>query len=155
MAEKQGNILFGILNALFTDKAFIEALTAETMKQNIFMINRRIAIKYPLQAQVFNNAKAWAPDIVKFWSDYLYSPGSRPPGWIYTSGAAKSKAEKDKNTGSVSRQLVKDYCNYYKVSSRDFDSAMHLFRDDTVAELKEFETFYKTIKNTDNETADN
>ena len=78
--EKKPNILFDTLNALFTNKEYINDLTKETIKQNIFMINRRIAIKFPLQAQVFNNSKTNAVDVLKFWSDFLYT-GQRPPGW--------------------------------------------------------------------------
>ena len=77
-AEKKPNILFDTLNALFTNKEYINDLTKETIKQNIFMINRRIAIKFPLQAQVFNNSKTNAVDVLKSWSDFLYT-GQRPP----------------------------------------------------------------------------
>ena len=92
--EKKPNILFDTLNALFTNKEYINNLTKETIRQNIFMINRRIAIKYPLQVQVFNNSKVNPVDVLYFWSDYLYN-GKFPPRWIYTAGATKSKAKKD------------------------------------------------------------
>ena len=52
---KKPNVLFDTLSALFNNKDYINNLTKETMKQNLFMINRRLAIKYPLQAQIFNN----------------------------------------------------------------------------------------------------
>ena len=57
MAEKKPNILFDTLSALFNNKEYIANLTNESIRQNIFMINRRLAIQYPLQAQVFNNSK--------------------------------------------------------------------------------------------------
>ena len=144
MAEKKPNILFDTLNALFTNKEYINNLTKETIRQNIFMINRRIAIKYPLQVQVFNNSKVNPTDVLKFWSDFLYT-GQRPPGWIYTAGAVKSQAKKDAKK-EVSSTLIKQYCNYYHYSIKDVESALKFFPEETIEELKEFENFNKQLK---------
>ena len=47
MAEaQQKNTLFELLNALFTNKEYVDSLTDESMKQNLFMVNRRLAIYY-------------------------------------------------------------------------------------------------------------
>ena len=142
--EKKPNILFDTLNALFTNKEYINDLTKETIKQNIFMINRRIAIKFPLQAQVFNNSKTNAVDVLKFWSDFLYT-GQRPPGWIYTAGAVKSQAKKDTKK-EISNSLIKQYCNYYHCSVKDVESALKFYPEEMIAEIKDFETFNKQLK---------
>ena len=142
--EKKPNILFDTLNALFTNKEYINDLTKETIKQNIFMINRRIAIKFPLQAQVFNNSKTNAVDVLKFWSDFLYT-GQRPPGWIYTTGAVKSQAKKDAKK-EISNSLIKQYCNYYHCSVKDVESALKFYSEEMIAEIKDFETFNKQLK---------
>ena len=92
--ERKQNVLFDTLASLFNNKEYINGLTQESIKQNSFMINRRLAIMYPLQAQVFNNSKVNPVDVLHFWSDYLYN-GKFPPRWIYTAGAAKSQAKKD------------------------------------------------------------
>lgn len=42
--------LFTIFGALFNNKEYISNLTPESLKQNCFMINRRVAIKYPLHS---------------------------------------------------------------------------------------------------------
>ena len=143
-AEKKPNILFDTLNALFTNKEYINDLTKEAIKQNIFMINRRIAIKFPLQAQVFNNSKTNAVDVLKFWSDFLYT-GQRPPGWIYTGGAVKSQAKKDAKK-EISNSLIKQYCNYYHCSIKDVEFALKFYPEEMVAEIKDFETFNKQLK---------
>lgn len=143
-AEKKPNILFDTLNALFSNKEYISGLTKESIKQNIFMINRRIAIKFPLQAQVFNNNKVNPVDVLKFWSDFLYT-GSRPPGWIYTAGAVKSQAKKDAKK-EISTVLLKQYCNRYHISMKDMEAALKFFPEETIAEVKDFETFNKQLK---------
>ena len=108
------------------------------------MINRRIAIKFPLQAQVFNNSKTNAVDVLKFWSDFLYT-GQRPPGWIYTAGAVKSQSKKDAKK-EISNSLIKQYCNYYHCSVKDVESALKFYPEEMIAEIKDFETFNKQLK---------
>lgn len=141
MAEK--NILFEILNALFSNKEYISNLTDQTMKQHCFMINRRIAIKYPLQAQVFNNNKVYAPDVVKFWSDFLYS-GHRPPGWIYTAGAAKSQAKKNEKS-KITQQMIKDYSLRNNISQKEVLTAIKFYFDDVLKEMLEYEDIKKQL----------
>lgn len=148
--EKKAS-LFDIFGALFNNKEYINSLTPETLKQNCFMINRRVAINYPLHAQVMNNIKANPVDVVKFWSDFLYT-GKKPPGWSYTAGASKSatsKAEKEKLTPSS----IKFYCNLKKISQRDFIAAIKFFPEETINEIKDLEQLYKQTKETSNETS--
>ncbi len=141
MAEK--NILFEILNSLFTNKEYINNLTPQAMKQYAFMINRRIAIKYPLQAQVFNNNKVYAPDVIKFWSDFLYT-GKRPQGWVYTAGAAKSQAKKAEKS-KVTPTMIKEYSLKYNISQKDVATALKLFTEEIVAEMLENEEIKKQL----------
>lgn len=145
MAEKKPNILFDTLGALFNNKDYIYNLTKEVIKQNSFMINRRLAIKYPLQAQVFNNGKVNPVDVLYFWSDYLYN-GSYPPRWIYTAGAAKSQAKKESKS-EVSNASKRAFCNAKGISMKDVEAALKFFPKEMVEEIKEFENINKYIKN--------
>lgn len=146
MAEQKKNILFEILNALFVNKEYIESLTNETMNQNLFMVNRRLAIYYPLQAQHFNCNKVNPTDVIKYWSTFLYNPKlKKPPYWIYTSGANKSKIEKE-NKQQISNTIIKEFCKHYNLSQKDVNAALYFFNEDMTAELKDFESFFKLLK---------
>ena len=139
--EKKPNVLFDTLAALFNNKEYINGLTKESIKQNSFMINRRLAIMYPLQAQVFNNSKVNPVDVLYFWSDYLYN-GKFPPRWIYTAGAAKSQAKND-NKKEITTAQIKAFCNRYGYSMKDIDSALKFFPAEIVEEIKEFNKIAK------------
>ena len=139
--EKKPNVLFDTLAALFNNKEYINGLTKESIKQNSFMINRRLAIMYPLQAQVFNNSKVNPVDVLYFWSDYLYN-GKFPPRWIYTAGAAKSQAKND-NKKEITTAQIKAFCNRYGYSMKDIDSALKFFHAEMVEEIKEFNKIAK------------
>lgn len=144
-SQKKPNVLFEILSALFNNKDYINNLTVESMKQNLFMINRRLAIKYPLQAQIFNNKNVNPCDVIKFWNDYLFN-GRFPPKWIYTPGATKSQAKKDMKN-SISRSLKKSYSNYYHIPLKDIEDAIYFFPEDSIKEFKDFENLLKQLKN--------
>ena len=139
--EKKPNVLFDTLAALFNNKEYINGLTKESIKQNSFMINRRLAIMYPLQAQVFNNSKVNPVDVLHFWSDYLYN-GKFPPRWIYTAGAAKSQAKKD-DKKEITTVQIKAFCNRYGYSMKDINSALKFFPAEIIEEIKEFNKIAK------------
>ena len=139
--EKKPNVLFDTLAALFNNKEYINGLTKESIKQNSFMMNRRLAIMYPLQAQVFNNSKVNPVDVLYFWSDYLYN-GKFPPRWIYTAGAAKSQAKND-NKKEITTAQIKAFCNRYGYSMKDIDSALKFFPKEMVEEIKEYNKIAK------------
>lgn len=143
MAEKKPNILFDTLSALFNDKEYIANLSNESIKQNIFMINRRLAIQYPLQAQVFNNNKVNPIDVLKFWSDFLYT-GRRPPGWIYTAGANKSQAKKNEKA-KITPAMIKEYSLRYNISQKDVITCVRFFSEELLKEITEYEELKKQI----------
>lgn len=135
------NILFDILNALFVNKDIVNNITAESARQNLFMINRRLAIKYPMQAQLFNISNVNPKEVIRSWSDFLYC-GSIPK-WIYTPGAAKTKSS-SKNLINQDT-VVKRFRSYYALGRRDMETCIRLFPAETEAELKEFVKFEKEI----------
>ena len=141
------NILFDILNAMFINKDIISNLTNESARQNLFMINRRLAIMYPMQAQLFNIGRLNAKDVIMSWSDFLYC--GNVPRWIYTPGAAKTKSS-SKNL-IMQESVVKRFRTYYNIGRRDMDACIRLFPDDTEAELKEFVKFEKEISKNNEE----
>lgn len=172
MKTEGKNTLFDIVNALFTDlemdvdcppedasgmrkqtvringKEYINSLTKETAKQNIFMINRRLAINYPLQAQCFNNSKVNASDVLKFWSDFLYT-GGRVPGWVYAKGAVKSK--ETKNKAAYTSKDLKEYAKKYNISTRDLEFAKKMFPDELESEIVSYKKFIEQLNKIDKE----
>lgn len=141
MAEKKDNTLFAIVDALFTSKEYINNITKETAKQNLFMVLRRLAIKYPLQANAFNDSKVNPMDVIRYWSDYLYT-GGRAPGWIYTSGT-KAKEKKHKR---FSTSDIKEYKKYYNINNKDFEDCMRFFPEETEKDIEDLLKFFKETK---------
>lgn len=138
--ENKPNILFNITGALFKDKEYIYSLTRESCNQTLFMVLRRLAINYPLQAQLFNIGKCNAMDTIRFWGDYLYN-GSYVPKWMMVSGKKSENAKKRK--GDLTKEEIKNYKEYYDIGDKDFDAAMRFFPEDTIKEVQELNRYLK------------
>lgn len=136
--------LFTIINALFSDKEYINSLTDADLAANCFMINRRLAIKYPMQAQVFNHLKINPVDVVKFWSDYLYT-GGRCPGWVYTPGAAKSKSKLESKHKLTNAQ-IENYALKKDCNKKTVKIAIDMFGDEMIDEILDYEKFIKHLQ---------
>ena len=106
--EKKSNPLFDLINALFTSREYVYGITAETAKQNLFMVLRRLAIKYPVEANVFNDSKG-----------------------IYTRKKKKKTSDND-----ITSSDIKMYKSHYDVTDAQFDDAMRFFHDELINEIK-------------------
>ena len=135
------NPLFEILNALFTRPEYISSMTMQQASQNIFMVNRKIAMMYPLQANVFNNSKVNPLDVMKFWSLYLYTTKGVPK-WIYTS----TKRDQTPKKKDFTNDEIQEYMSYSGIGWKEFDFAMKTFPEETVKEIKEFLKYMKQLK---------
>lgn len=139
--QKKPFELFAIMDALFVDKEKIRSLTDEMCKQYLFMLLRRIAIKYPMQANHFNDGKSNATDIIRFWSEYLYT-GSFIPKWTKVSGTKKGEKSKA-NKADFTKEDIKMYQKHYDITSKEFDDMMRFFPDETAQEINDFKKYLK------------
>ena len=138
----KANPLFMLVDALFTSKEYINNITYETAKQNLFMVLRRLAIQYPLQANAFNDSKVNPMNVIKYWSDKLYT-GGKTPGWIYPQGTkAQEKATSKKD---ITNADIKKYKEYYDINDKDFEFGMKFFPEEVKKEIIELRDFFKTI----------
>ena len=133
--EKKSNPLFDLINALFTSREYVYGITAETAKQNLFMVLRRLAIKYPVEANVFNDSKVNPLDVIRFWSDYLYCGVA--PKWIYTSVTSKKKSKDD-----ITAADIKLYKVHNDMTDAQFEDAMRFFGNELINEIKAERDFY-------------
>ena len=136
--EKKSNPLFDLINALFTSREYVYGITAETAKQNLFMVLRRLAIKYPVEANVFNDSKVNPLDVIRFWSDYLYCGVA--PKWIYTSVTSKKKSKDD-----ITAADIKLYKAHNDMTDAQFVDAMRFFGKELIDEIKAERDFYKKL----------
>lgn len=141
MEDKKTNPIFELINAIFASKEYVYEITAETARQSLFMVLRRLAIKYPVEMNVFNYSNVNALDTIRFLSDYLFC-GSVPK-WVRTSVKSSKKKSKD----DITKQDINLYKRVYDVTDSQFEDAMKFFPDELIAEVKDNRDFYKKLNN--------
>lgn len=130
---------FDIINMIFTNITEFNKLSDSLLEKNFFMINRIFAIKYPLQANLFNKTTINMGEVVRAWSTFIINKEGygKVPYFVYTKGAKKTETSNNKTP--ISKELKTEYCKRYKLSFKDFDDLMEMFYDETVADVLRYE----------------
>ena len=135
MAEK--NDLFEVIGSIFTDKQKFSEYSNLTLDRNSFMINRMMAIRYPLQANALNVLNANGADIAKSWNIFLPQQ-YRNPSFIYTKGSKKAQDDKTKKAQMPKKSEIIDYCLTYNISYKTVMNAMQFYREEMIEEINDF-----------------
>lgn len=113
--------LFDVIKLIFTTKPKEWNSVGKIDKsRNFFMINRIMAIQFPVQANQFNKLKVIPVPVVNWWHDTLSSRFSRPPVWLYTKTNKKESAKTEET--KVSEAVENFIRDKYRVSKRDLQS---------------------------------
>ena len=131
------NELYEVISALFTNKDKFATYSDMTLGRNSFMLNRTLAINYPLQANALNLTKINSCDIVKSWNEFIQEQ-YRCPGFVYTKGSKKSQVEKSEKNKMPKKDDIVDYCLTYNISYKSVMDAFKFFKDEMIEEINEF-----------------
>ena len=141
---------FDILNMMFDDIGLFDTLPDKTLEDNYFLLNRRFAIKYPMQAAQFSRMginEAW---VLRFWRVFIRAKENcmyGPPKFLYTAGAKKQKESKAKvGIDAFDEDVINQYMIRYELSRKDFQDMLEFCNTETVADV---ERFWKTIDQTE------
>ena len=134
--------LFDFIKVVFTNPTEYSSITPGEKRKHYFMCQRRFAINFPMQANVLQHLKINQAAVVDFWQVFLRKQYKFTPGWMYTKGVKKAQEVKEKQL-SVSNELIKEYCKYFKVDPKSIRDALEFYPQDMIKELKEFEIISK------------
>ena len=128
---------FDILDMMFKEPQRFDALPDTQLEQFAFILNRRFALKYPMQAAQFSKMginQAW---VLRSWAIFLRRvEGTRSvPRFLYT-----KKAEESKKIGidAFDDELIRDYMKRYELSKADFKDMLQFFNEETIAHVERF-----------------
>jgi hypothetical protein len=131
-----------MIKVIFTNPLEYSSITPGEKRKLFFILNRRFAINFPLQANVLQHVKINQTAVVDFWQNFLRKQYDRIPGWMYTKGVKKSQEFKE-NKLNISNDLIKEYCKYFKIDRKSIIDALQFYETSMIKELKEFENILK------------
>lgn len=122
--------LFDIIKTIFKNDYEWDKVTNSDKSRNYFMINRIMAIQFPIQADQFNRLRVIPYPVVDWWHRTLSKNYTRTPTWIFTK-TNKSKASK-KNVNKTFDELpeVESFIrDKFSVSKRELRELKEFFPD--------------------------
>lgn len=141
--------LFDLINSMFTSPEKYGKARNLDKSKNFFMINRRFAIKFPTQANMFNHIKSPGAKVVDCWSWVARSVGKgKVPYWMYTKTkkpkkpkTKKSKKRKGFNpdTYEPKEESLQKFLNLHELGMKDYELALSFNKEETLKKLYEYE----------------
>jgi hypothetical protein len=130
--------LFEMINSMFSKRDEFAKTTLHERGRHMFMVNRLMAIQYPVPAQFLNHTKIHPGNVVTYWAETVGTRFSRTPNWMWV----KTKKEKEKKAAAnpINESTIKYYCQKNMCSRRDVDEAIKLLGDPFIEELRSLQT---------------
>jgi hypothetical protein len=130
--------LFDFIKVFFSLDGQYEELKHYDKGKNRFMLNRFMAIKFPINAQALNRNGTDAGYIVDSWRMVVLNNNfKRTPGWIYTK--VRNKEVKDEKVFKPKDETIKFYLDKYKLSMRDYKDCIKFNSKELLNELQKIE----------------
>ena len=126
-----------LANIIFKDKNKYKFISDEDKENNFFMLNRKFAIKYPKQAQFFNNKNINKASAIDVWYQVFYKTTNGTPQWWWkTKQQAKPKSE----FSNVDLKLIKEY---YELTDNDIKFLTSYYSEKLIEDIKRLKKFKK------------
>ena len=133
--------LFDLVRVMFTNPKKYSEVKNNDKAKNHFMINRFMAINWPVQAQLLNRNGINGIGVIDTWQ-FLTSRFKRVPGWIYTK-TKKTKAQ-EKLEYKYSEELVEIYLKVNQISRKDFNQLTKLYPEQMQEYFTKMKLQYET-----------
>jgi hypothetical protein len=130
--------LFEFTKIIFESPGEYQEITPGEKRKWFFLLQRRFAIQFPMQANALQHLKINQAGVVDFWQHFMRKQYQKTPGWMYTKGIKKSKEEKEKKI-KVSETLINQYAAKMEIDKKSIYDALEFYPEQIQKELKDFE----------------
>lgn len=130
--------LFELTKIMFEDPSEYRTVTPGEKRKHFFMINRRMSIYFPLQAQLLQRQKINEVGVVDFWQNFLRKKYTKTPYWMYTKGVKKSKEATESKSNIKDADII-EYAKKMGFDQKAVREAAEVYPDELKKELQRFE----------------
>lgn len=136
---------FDIIKLMFTDKESFDNLSDYMLSKHFFMINRIMAIQFPLQAQCFNKLNINEAQVIRSWQFFATSKCGygRVPSFVYTKSGKSSFVDPD----NIVKDLKIAYCLHYDTTMTELNDMLYFYHDATIEHINYFKENIYSQKN--------
>lgn len=130
--------LFELLDIIFSKPIEYSKVTQGDKRKHFFLLNRRMAIYYPLQCQALQRVKMNETAAVDFWQSFISKQYNKTPYWMFTKGVKKVKEEKEK-TVNIKESSLTEFSIYFGYDLKSVKEAAKVFPEEFKKEIINFE----------------
>lgn len=135
--------LFDYIKLVFSkDEKSWKNLNDLDKSRNFFMLNRFMAIKYPVQVHTLSLLKINPSSASDYWHRTMSTRYNTIPTWIYAK--TKKKDKKKKKLEFPSDSMIKWWCEKNESSKRDFIQNVNFFGETFIKEICSLEKILKS-----------
>lgn len=133
--------LFDFIKIVFEDPNTYKKIPNYEKSKFFFMLNRYMAITYPMQANMFNMLNVDPVAATDYWQRNMSKLFRKMPNWIYV----KTAKDKTVKNNYPSEEAIKMYLNKMEMSKRDLRYAEKLYGMDVYEPMLKLDIHLKQI----------
>lgn len=137
--------LFELTKAMFESPATYADATKGDKRKNFFMIQRRMAINFPIQANLLQHIRINMEASVDWWQRFLRKQYQKTPYWMFQKGV-KFHQEKEEKKVKIATETISEYCRFYQKDPKQIKEAIKFYPEKMQEEMKEFEKMLKELR---------
>ena len=137
--------LFELTKAMFESPAAYSDATKGDKRKNFFMIQRRMAINFPIQAHLLQHIKINMEASVDWWQRFLRKQYQKTPYWMFQQGVKKQQEKEEKKT-KITAETISEYCRFYQKDPKQIKDAIKFYPDEMAKEMNEFQKMLKELR---------
>lgn len=137
--------LFELTKAMFESPGTYADATKGDKRKNFFMIQRRMAINFPVQAHLLQHIRINMESAVDWWQRFLRKQYQKTPYWMFQQGVKKHQ-EKEEKKIKITAETISEYCRFYQKDPKQIKDAIKFYPEEMQKEMNEFQKMMKELR---------
>ena len=134
---------FDLIKIMIESPNEYSKVTSKDKKKNFFIINRRLSISFPFQAQALQHMRINDIAVIDFWQLFLSKQYNKVPYWLYIKGVKKSKEIIEKNNNIKEADLV-SYATFFNYDIKSVREVASIYPEEFLKELNIYKKNYES-----------
>jgi hypothetical protein len=136
---------FEVSKIIFESPGQYADLTKGDKRSNFFILQRRFAINFPIQAHLLQHIRINMEATVDWWQRFLRKQYSKTPYWMFQKGV-KFHQEKEENKVKITTETISEYCIFYQKDPKQIKDAIKFYPEEMQKEMIHFQKMMKELK---------
>ncbi len=136
---------FEVSKIIFESPGQYSDLTKGDKRSNFFILQRRFAINFPIQAHLLQHIRINMEASVDWWQRFLRKQYTKTPYWMFQKGV-KFHQEKEEKKIKITSETISEYCRFYQKDPKQIKDAINFYPEEMQKMMNDFQKMMKELK---------